>query len=82
MARKLTLPLAPCVTAVTFGVPSKLSAEPPPTPVMALNTIAVSSLVVTLSATMSATALTVIVTVSMSVSAPPLLVTVIVSVPL
>ena len=55
------MPCAPCVTDVTARPAfSKLSAEAPLVPVIALNVIAVSSLVVIASATMSATGLIVI----------------------
>ena len=56
---KVTEPCAPWVTALSTGVPSKLSADAPLVPVMTLAETAVSSLVVKVSATMSATGVTV-----------------------
>ena len=54
----MTLPFAPWVTDVRTGVPSKLSALAPLVPVSTLAVMAVSSFVVRLSSTMSATAVT------------------------
>ena len=69
------MPLAPCVTEVTARPAfSKLSALPPPTPVIALKLTAVSSLVDTVSSTMSATAVTVSATVLETAGATPSLV--------
>ena len=70
----VTLPFAGCVKPVTEGAPSKLSAVAPLVPVSTLNAIAASSLVVTASAVMSATAPTVNTTLAVSVPMPSLLV--------
>ena len=70
LAANVTVPLAPWLTAVTDGVFSKLSALAPLLPVMALKVIAVSSLVVTVSSTMSATASIVTLTVPVSMTPP------------
>ena len=81
-----TVPFVPCVTLVSVRPPSsKLSAFAPLVPVITFAVIAVSSFVVNVSATMSATAVTVIPTVSVSVKGTPALSvesTVSVSVPL
>ena len=69
----VTVPFVPCVTELSTGEPSKLSALAPEVPVITFAVIAVSSLVANVSATMSATALTVIPTVSVSVSGVPAL---------
>ena len=68
---KLTVPFTPCVTLVSVGAPSKLSALAPPVPVITFAVTAVSSFVLKVSATMSATAVTVMFTTSVSVSVPP-----------
>ena len=82
----VTEPFAPCVTEVNARAPdSKSSALAPPVPVITFAVIAVSSLVESVSATMSPTAVTVIATVSVSdsgVPAPSLESTVSVSEPL
>ena len=71
------MPWAPWVTAVTARPGfSKLSALAPLVPVMALKVMAVSSGVVTLSATMSGTGVTVRATVSVSVRVPSVVATV------
>ncbi len=77
LARKVTLPLEPWVTeTITRPAFSKLSALPPPAPVSALKTMAVSSLVETASATMSATGVTFIAIVSLSLRIPSVVSTV------
>ena len=80
---KVTEPFAPCVTAVIAAeAPSKLSAEAPFVPVIKLAVMAVSSLVVKLSPTMSATGLTVMATLLVSVSTPSVVNTVRIVLPL
>jgi hypothetical protein len=80
---KLTAPCAPWVTALTARAGSaKVSALAPLVPVMALKLTAVFWLVVTASATMSATGAMVMATVSVALSAPSLVTSVSVAAPL
>ena len=79
----MTVPFAPWVTAVIAAeAPSKLSAEAPLVPVIKFAVIAVSSGVVKMSPTMSATGFTVMATVLVSLSAPSVVNTVSVVLPL
>ena len=68
-AAKLTVPLVPCVTAVSSGLPSKVSALAPFVPVSTFAVTAVSSAVTSASGITSATAPTVTATVAVLV--PP-----------
>ena len=70
LAKKVTLPFAPCVTAVkVLPAFSKLSA--PTASVITLPVINVFSVVVKLLSTISANAVTVMVLISVSVLSPP-----------